>query len=215
MLLTPESGVFTLVPCSGNDAERFVWVCTTDASRLDALRTGPLPELGPTPPAPDTRGRWCALAPRAAVQALAAGSPTSTAEDTPWVSKADLYGAVITLHGPVFLLRDPGQGDVTSLFPLARCMDNDTPDAAARRAAARLTGQPLRIVSALPGRFAGPGGFAAFFVMTPRANDTLPAPTEARWWTAAEAQGLVARLADPRARQRDAAVLAAALAALG
>lgn len=213
MHLATSFGVFTLVAPAGPDADRFVWVCTADSSRLDALRADALPDLGPTPPASDTRGRWCALAPRAAVEALGATATTiGGAKNTPWVAKADLYGAVITRPGPVFLLRDPRPGNVTSLFPLARCAETEMPDAAARRAAERLAGQPLQILSTLPERFAGPGGFAAFFVMTPQDTGAPSAPAEARWWTAAEAQRLLALLADPRARQRDAAVLAAAVA---
>lgn len=216
MLLTTEFGVFTLVAPSGQDAERFVWVCAPQAEQLDHLRAGTLPDLGPTPPAPDTRGRWCALAPRSAVDALGGNvSVNGYAEYVPWVAKADLYGAVITQPGPMFLLRDPRQGDVASLFPLARCADNETPDGAARRAGTRVAGQPLRILSALPDRFAGPGGMAAFYVMTPQPGAEPVAAPEAHWWTAAEAQALIARLADERARQRDAAVLAAAVAALG
>ena len=211
MLLTTEFGVFTLVAPSGQDADRLVWVCAPDAERLDELRARALPDLSPTPPAPDTRGRWCALAPRAAVEALAGnGAGNGLAENIPWVSKADLYGAVITLPGPVFLLRDPRQGDAASLFPLARCTGDETPDGAARRAATRMAGQSLRILAALPGRFAGPGGLAAFFVMAPLPGGEPATALEASWWTAAEAQGLIARLTDPRARERDAAVLAVA-----
>jgi hypothetical protein len=215
MLLTTDFGAFTLIAPDGPDGDRLVWVCAFDPVSLDRLRAHALPELGPNPPGPDARGRWCALAPRAAVESLATASGRNGgSENIPWVAKADLYGAVVTLPGPVFLLRDPGQVDAASLFPLARCADTETPDGAARRAAERLAGQPLRILSALPQRFAGPGGLASFFVMTPQAGGA-PAAAEARWWTAAEAQALIARLAEPRSRQRDAAVLAAALAALG
>jgi hypothetical protein len=216
MLLTTEFGVFTLVAPSGPDADRVIWVCAPDAASLDRLRATLLPDLGPNPPAADGRGRWCAPAPRAAVEALAAaGGRNGAARDVPWVAKADLYGALVTLPGPVFLLRDPQQGHAASVFPLARCAENETPDAAARRVAERLAGQPLRILSALPERFAGPGGMAAFFVMAPQDSEPAAPAPDARWWTAAEAQALIARLADPRARQRDAAVLAAAMAALG
>jgi hypothetical protein len=215
MLLTTDFGVFSLIAASGPDAERIVWVCSPDAASLDRLRANALPELGPNPPDPDARGRWCAPAPRAAVEALAAASGRGTAaEPVPWVAKADLYGAVVVLPGPVFLLREPGPEQMPSLFPLARCTDTESPDAAARRAAALLARVPLRILSALPGRFPGPGGFAALYVMEPAAGGAVAAGTGARWARAAEAQALIARLADPRARQRDAAVLAAALAVL-
>ncbi|MFN6954996.1 MAG: hypothetical protein ACK4PG_09385 [Acetobacteraceae bacterium] len=141
MLLTTEHGVFSLQAPSGPDAQRFIWVCASDPTRLDHLRATLLPDLGPLPPGPDARGRWCALAPRAAVEALAAGTADSrsqakgSGEDIPWVAKADLYGGIITLPGPVFLLRDPGTENATSVFPLARCIGYETPDAAALEAA--------------------------------------------------------------------------------
>lgn len=220
MLLVTEHGLFSLQAPSGLDARRFIWVCSSDPTRLDHLRATLLPDLGPLPPGPDGRGRWCALAPRAAVEALAARTPDrrSPAEgpggDVVWVAKADLYGGIIELPGPVFLLRDPRGADAISVFPMARCMGSETPDAAARRACAGLTAHPLRILSALPQRFAGPGGFAAFYVMTPQPGAAAP-PSAAAWRTAGEARGLIGRLSDPRARQRDISVLEAALAALG
>jgi hypothetical protein len=218
MILSTPLGEFGLV-VTGIDREAgTVTLRAGHADALDSLRARALPELSDARPSRAATAGWEARAPQAALARalakLAAETPAEAAEPTPWIARADLYGAVLVLPGSVFLLLRPGAGGRGSHFPVARGDEDETPDATAHRAVREQASLRARVLGALPGRFSGPGGLSAFFVMEPAdgAAAVHAAGAALHGCTFNEAQAVIGQMSDPRLRQRDTAVLMAAVA---
>jgi hypothetical protein len=218
MILSTPLGDFGLV-VTGTDRE--AGTVTLRAGRpdaLDSLRAAALPELSDARPSRAASPGWEARAPQSALTralAVLAAEPAQEVDaPAPWIARADLYGAVLVLPGPVFLLLRPGAAARGSHFPIARSDEDETPDATAHRALREQTSLRARVLGALPGRFSGPGGLSAFFAMEPMdgAAALHAAGAALQGCTFQEAQAMIGQVSEPRIRQRDTAVLMAAAA---
>lgn len=131
---------------------------------------------------------------------------------------AKAYGGVVIDDEGRVLLREPSKhyGGYVWTFPKGGADPGETPEDAAVREVREETGYEARIERLL-GDFAGTTSSTRVWLMrAPRRVQAPDTETAAvRWATLAEAPALLGQSTTTTGRQRDLAVLAAAIAALG
>jgi 8-oxo-dGTP pyrophosphatase MutT (NUDIX family) len=125
-------------------------------------------------------------------------------------------GVLIDERGRILVRKPAGEYDgYVWTFPKGGPEPGDTPEAAALREVREETGYRARIIGKVPGAHRGHGGVTEYFLMRPEGE---PAPLDdgetdaVRWVTPTEARRLLAETRSARGRERDFAVLDAALA---
>jgi 8-oxo-dGTP pyrophosphatase MutT (NUDIX family) len=129
--------------------------------------------------------------------------------------KADAYGGVLIDAAGRVLLREPTQhfGGYVWTFAKGRPDRGESPAEAALREVREETGFTAEITDLLPGVFAGTTTTTAMFLMTPIAQNQLPCEETAAigWFEPTEAEQRLALTQSRVGRERDLAILRAAL----
>jgi 8-oxo-dGTP pyrophosphatase MutT (NUDIX family) len=128
------------------------------------------------------------------------------------------YGGVVFSPDGLVLLREPKNhfdGYVWT-FPKGRPDPGESPQAAALRETLEESGVQARIVSPIPGDFAGGTTINRYFHMSAEAGtggvlDDDPETSSIRWVSPDEARKLIAQTTNAKGRERDLSVLEAAL----
>lgn len=144
----------------------------------------------------------------------AAAAPLTHPQD----GKANAFGGVVIDGDGRVLLRRP-QGDYDGYvwtFPKGKRDPGESAAQCALRETAEETGYAVLLLAPIPGGFAGGTSVSAYFLMTAEGpQGPFDAETAAtRWATPAQARTLIALTRNALGRQRDLAVLDAALATL-
>ncbi|MFM2148284.1 MAG: hypothetical protein RLZZ187_590 [Pseudomonadota bacterium] len=116
------------------------------------------------------------------------------------------------------LLREPTNhfGGYVWTFAKGRIDRGETAEQAALREVQEETGYRAEILKPIPGCFVGTTGSTVMFLMRPLAQDALSSSAETsavRWETPARARELISLTLSATGRERDLAILEAALAA--
>jgi 8-oxo-dGTP diphosphatase len=116
------------------------------------------------------------------------------------------------------LLREPTNhfGGYVWTFAKGRIDPGETAEQAALREVQEETGYRAEILKPIPGYFLGTTGSTVMFLMRPLTQDALPSSSETsavRWETPARARELISLTTSAMGRERDLAILDAALAA--
>lgn len=132
--------------------------------------------------------------------------------------QADAYGGVLLNADGKLLLREPANhfGGYVWTLPKGRPDPGETPRITALREVLEETGYAARILAPIPTLFGGTTSTTAFYLMAPVGE---PGPfhfetAAIRWVDPDEARLLIGKTTTPTGRQRDLAVLDAALALL-
>jgi 8-oxo-dGTP pyrophosphatase MutT (NUDIX family) len=130
-------------------------------------------------------------------------------------SRKPAYGGVVFDKAGRVLLREPtGHFDgYVWTFPKGRPDHGETPEDAALRETREETGEQAEIVDRIPGLFPGGVTDTVYFLMRPTGEPAAP-PSETaavQWATPEEANALIRQTTNQTGRNRDLAVLRAAL----
>lgn len=132
------------------------------------------------------------------------------------VPSANAYGGVLINDRGEVQLREPAGhfGGYVWTFPKGRPDPGETPEQTALREVLEETGQEARIISQIPGVFAGTTTSSVFFLMEPVGEPgSFSDETHAvRWVEREAARRLVAMTTTPTGCDRDLKVLSAAFA---
>lgn len=141
--------------------------------------------------------------------------PEGSHSELPSARTVSYGGVVFDGKGNVLLRQPVGQFDgYVWTFAKGKARRGETAVGAALREVREETGVPVRIIGKIPGRFRGGTGWAEYFIMEPDgpAGSFDPAETEAvRWVTVREAPALLRETRHAVGRDRDLAVLNAAV----
>jgi 8-oxo-dGTP pyrophosphatase MutT (NUDIX family) len=129
--------------------------------------------------------------------------------------KLSFGGVLFDDHGRVLLRRPANEFDgYVWTFPKGRMEEGGTPQETALREVLEETGYRAVIVGEVPGSFAGGTSTNRYYLMVPSGAPEPFDPRETeevRWAGADEAAGLIEQTRNPAGRQRDLAVLEAAV----
>ncbi len=145
---------------------------------------------------------------------------TSDLEDSPRCAKGCSYGGVLVDDQGRILLREPtGHFDgYVWTFPKGRGKKTESQIAVALREVLEETGYPARVIQRIPQVFQGGMGDNVYFLMRPAGDPRHFDPSETKsicWAKPKEARQLISRTTNAVGRERDLAVLEAAIATLG